>query len=172
MILPLEYYDYEQCLLIYQNSIPLVTCRSSAIIQMILSHYHHFDHRIYKETMNLILTQQPSSRQYKTPIATSEYSLFPLTNAKSHAIIWLNPTSVQNLSAGTHETIVHLFNNISFRSTLEPCSLRHYIYTSFFAHGIMKRDFTETVVQENMSLYEYLHLPYFKEIRNHQDYPK
>ena len=139
---------------------------------MILSHYHHFDHRIYKETMNLILTQQPSSRQYKTPIATSEYSLFPLTNAKTHAIIWLNPASVQNLSAGTHETIVHLFNNISFRSTLEPRSLRHYIYTSFFSHGIMKRDFTETVVQENMSLYEYLHLPYSKEIRNHQDYPK
>ncbi|MDT2965306.1 hypothetical protein [Enterococcus casseliflavus] len=164
MILPLEYYDYEQCLLIYQDSIPLVTCRSSAIIQMILSHYHHFDHRIYKETMNLILTQQPSSRQYKTPIATSEYSLFPLTNAKSHAIIWLNPTSVQNLSAGTHETIVHQFNTISFRSPIEPRSVRNNMYTSFIAHGIMKRDFTPTVVQENMSIYEYLHLPYSKEI--------
>lgn len=38
------------------------------------------------------------------------------------------------------------------------------MYTSFIAHGIMKRDFTPTVVQENMSLYEYLHLPYSKEI--------
>lgn len=164
LILPLKQYNYDQCLLIYENSIALIARHATDISQTILSHYHHLEHQVYKETMNEILTQLTLTGHYKTPIATSEYSLFPLTNAKSPETIWLNPASVKQISTVSHQTIVRLFSNISFCSPIEPRSLKANMHISFMTHGIMKRDFTTTVVYEDLSLYEYLHLPYSKEI--------
>lgn len=164
LILPLAYYNYEHCLVIYEDRMALIAHRSSTISGMILSHYHHFDQSIYKETINLLLREHSATRHYKTPIANSEYSLFPLTNAQSPKTIWLNPASILDISTRPHETIVHLFNKLSFRSPIESRSIRNNMYNSFMTHGIMKRDFTSTIVQEDMSLYEYLNLSYSKDI--------
>ncbi|OTN75881.1 hypothetical protein A5886_000957 [Enterococcus sp. 8G7_MSG3316] len=164
LILPLEYCDYKQCLLIYEHSVAMVAHRSSTILKKILAHHHHFDQTVYKETINLLLTEHSSTRHYKTPIANSEYSLFPLTNAQHPETIWLNPASVLDITTRPYETIVRLFNNITFRSPIESRSLKNNMYISFLTHGIMKRDLTATIVQEDMSLYEYLDLPYSEPI--------